>query len=121
MTPTAEPMPRPVVSSAVRRANDSFASTATPSRAAIATSAPASSYSGIPGGGVCVSLTIDRDASIEATLLEATKAQLAHRIQSLESRERVVQVAAVRLNMHVPSADEIVLLPASRPVEVASR
>ena len=57
----------------------------------------------------------------EATLLEATKAQLAHRIQELESRERVVEVAAARLDMHIPSADEIVLLPASRPVEVASR
>ena len=57
----------------------------------------------------------------EATLLEAQKAQLAHRIQELESRERVVEVAATRLDMHVPSAAEIVLLPASRPTEVASR
>ena len=57
----------------------------------------------------------------EATLLEARKAQLAHRIQELESRERVTAVAAGRLNMRVPAADEIVLLPVSRPVEVAAR
>ena len=57
----------------------------------------------------------------EATLLEATKAQLAHRIQELESRERVVEVAAARLDMHIPSTDEMVLLPASRPMEVAAR
>ena len=57
----------------------------------------------------------------EATLLEARKAQLAHRIQELESRERVLAVAGARLNMRVPSADEIVFLTASRPMEVASR
>ena len=57
----------------------------------------------------------------ESTLLEARKAQLAHRIQELESRGRVVAVAGARLGMHVPTSNEIVLLPASRPVEVAAR
>jgi cell division protein FtsL len=57
----------------------------------------------------------------EATVLEARKAQLAHRIQELESRERVVAVAGARLDMRVPAADEIVLLPASRGPEVAAR
>ncbi len=57
----------------------------------------------------------------ESTLLEAHKAQLAHRIQELESRERVVAVAGARLDMHVPNSGEIVLLPASRAMEVASR
>jgi cell division protein FtsL len=57
----------------------------------------------------------------ESSLLEARRAQLAHRIRELESRERVVGVAQSRLHMHVPSSDEIVLLPASRTVEVAAR
>ena len=57
----------------------------------------------------------------EATLLEARRAQLAHRIQELESRDRVLAVAGARLHMRVPSADEIVFLTASRPMEVASR
>jgi len=57
----------------------------------------------------------------EATLLEAKKAQLAHRIQELESRERVLAVAGARLHMRIPAADEIVLLPASRRTEVAAR
>ena len=50
----------------------------------------------------------------EATLLEARRAQLAHRIQELESRGRVVAVAGERLGMHVPSSSEIVFLPAAR-------
>ncbi|HEX6588575.1 MAG TPA: cell division protein FtsL [Longimicrobiales bacterium] len=57
----------------------------------------------------------------ESSLLEARRAQLTHRIRELESRERVVAVAGTRLDMHVPSSTEIVLLPASRPVEVAAR
>lgn len=57
----------------------------------------------------------------EATLLEARKAQLTHRIRDLESRERVVAVAESRLDMHIPTSEEIVLLAASRPLEVASR
>ena len=57
----------------------------------------------------------------ESSLLDARRAQLTHRLRELESRERVVTVAQARLNMHVPSSDEIVLLPASRTVEVAAR
>jgi cell division protein FtsL len=57
----------------------------------------------------------------ESSVLEARRAQLTHRIRDLESRERVVGVAESRLEMHVPSSDEIVLLPASRTVEVAVR
>lgn len=57
----------------------------------------------------------------ESSLLEARRAQLTHRIRELESRERVVAVAQTRLEMHVPSSDEIVLLPASRTLEVAAR
>ena len=57
----------------------------------------------------------------ESALLEARRAQLAHRIQELESRNRVVAVAAARLGMHVPASDEIVLLPASRTAEGSAR
>ena len=53
----------------------------------------------------------------ESALLDAQKAQLAHRIQELEARERVVAIAGARLDMHIPGAEEIVLLPASRSVE----
>lgn len=57
----------------------------------------------------------------ESSLLEARKAQLAHRLQQLESRDRVVTVAARRLGMHIPASDEMVLLPASREVEEVAR
>lgn len=49
----------------------------------------------------------------ESALLEAQRAQLAHRIQELEARERVLRVARSRLGMRVPGAGEIVLLPAA--------
>ena len=47
----------------------------------------------------------------ELSLTNAERAELAHRIQVLESRARVVPAAADRLDMRAPSADEIVLLP----------
>ncbi|HUF12756.1 MAG TPA: cell division protein FtsL [Longimicrobiales bacterium] len=50
----------------------------------------------------------------ESALLEARRAQLAHRLQELESRNRVIAVAQTRLGMHVPTSTEIVLLPAAR-------
>ncbi len=50
----------------------------------------------------------------ESTLLEARRAQLSHRIQNLESRGRVVEVAGTRLGMHIPTSTEIVFLPAAR-------
>lgn len=49
----------------------------------------------------------------QSALLEAQRAQLAHRIQELEARERVLNVAAARLGMRVPGSEEIVLLSAS--------
>lgn len=57
----------------------------------------------------------------EASLLEARKAQLAHRIQELEARGRVVEVAGTRLGMHVPTSSEIVLLSGSRVAEGGAR
>jgi len=57
----------------------------------------------------------------EATVLEARKAQLEHRIQELESRGRVIAVAGARLGMHVPSAGEIVFLPAAHVAEGSVR
>ena len=49
----------------------------------------------------------------ESALLEAQRAQLSHRIQELEARERVLRVADARLGMRVPGSEEIVLLSAS--------
>ena len=57
----------------------------------------------------------------ESALLEARRAQLAHRIQQLESRGRVIDVAQERLGMHVPTSDEIVLLRESRRTRVVAR
>lgn len=48
-------------------------------------------------------------------IAEAESAELARRIQNLESRGRVVADARDRLGMHVPSATEIVILPLSAP------
>lgn len=47
----------------------------------------------------------------ERAVLEAERASLAQRIQRLESRGRVVADAAERLEMHVPTGAEIVILP----------
>ncbi|MGQ0813325.1 MAG: hypothetical protein ACT4O1_02545 [Gemmatimonadota bacterium] len=44
-------------------------------------------------------------------IAEAERAELTRRIHTLESRTRVVADARDRLGMHVPSADEIVILP----------
>lgn len=40
-------------------------------------------------------------------LLEAERTQLQREIQQLESRTRIVEVAAARLGMRVPSGDEV--------------
>lgn len=49
-----------------------------------------------------------RDARVIA---EAERSEFTRRIQTLESRTRVVADARDRLGMHVPAADEIVILP----------
>ena len=46
----------------------------------------------------------------ERSLAEAEVTELTRRIQHLESRSRVVADARARLDMHVPSDDEIVHL-----------
>jgi hypothetical protein len=47
-------------------------------------------------------------------IVEAERSELTRRAQNLESRTRVVADARDRLGMHVPSADEIVILPLSQ-------
>jgi cell division protein FtsL len=47
----------------------------------------------------------------EISLVEAERGELERRIQSLESRGRVVPAAREMLGMHTPSASEIILLP----------
>lgn len=44
-------------------------------------------------------------------IAEAERGELTRRIQTLESRGHVVTAARDRLGMHVPSAEEIVILP----------
>jgi len=48
-------------------------------------------------------------------IAEAQRSELIRNIQMLESRARVVADARDRLGMHVPSAQEIVILPLSAP------
>lgn len=56
-------------------------------------------------------------ARSERTFAEAERAELLHRIESLESRARVVD-AAGRLGMRLPSGTEIVILPERAPSAV---
>lgn len=51
------------------------------------------------------------DMRSSRVIVEAERAELTRRIQTLESRGRVVADAHDRLAMHVPSANEIVILP----------
>ena len=48
-------------------------------------------------------------------IAEAERSELVRDIQTLESRARVVVDARERLAMHVPSAEEIVILPLAAP------
>ena len=50
----------------------------------------------------------------ERVISEAERDELVRKIQVLESRTHVVADARDRLNMHVPSASEIVILPLKR-------
>ncbi|HEX7120625.1 MAG TPA: hypothetical protein VF212_17665 [Longimicrobiales bacterium] len=52
----------------------------------------------------------------ERAVVEAERAALMQRLRRLESRSRVVEEAAARLGMHVPSGEEIVILPMGAPV-----
>lgn len=56
----------------------------------------------------------------ERAMAEAEKADLQRRLQHLESRSRVVAAARERLGMHVPTGNEIVILPL-RPEWPAAR
>lgn len=51
----------------------------------------------------------------ELSLVEAERADLHRRIQTLESRGRVVPAARDRLGMRTPSSGEIILLEGSTP------
>ncbi len=51
----------------------------------------------------------------EQAVVEAERSELAQRIRRLESRSRVVTEAGSRLGMHVPSGEEIVILPMTAP------
>jgi len=53
--------------------------------------------------------TVRRERAVE----EARRTELVRRVDVLSSRSRIVQLASDRFGMHVPSGDEIVLLPLS--------
>ena len=56
-------------------------------------------------------LRVADDMRSARVIAEAERSELARRIQTLQSRARVVTEARTRLGMHVPSATEIVILP----------
>src|SRR5688572_372318 len=53
-------------------------------------------------------------------IAEAERSELARTVQTLQSRARVVTDARTRLGMHVPSAEEIVILPLNGMVTPAT-
>lgn len=57
----------------------------------------------------------------ERATAEAGRTELLERIQRLESRSRVVEEAEKELGMHVPTGEEIILLPASASSSVGAR
>jgi hypothetical protein len=57
----------------------------------------------------------------ELAIAEAARSELIRRIEFLESRARVVQEAEARLGLHVPSGEELVILPLGERVPPASR
>lgn len=52
----------------------------------------------------------------ERAVVEARWAELVHRVEYLESRDRVVAEARDELGMHVPSGSEIVILSVGAPL-----
>lgn len=58
----------------------------------------------------------------ERVVAEARRAALTRRVEQLESRARVSEVARARFGMRLPSGDEIVILPLREPArELAVR
>jgi cell division protein FtsL len=55
-----------------------------------------------------------RELEGERAVAEAARLELQTRIQSLQSRARVVRVARERLGMHLPADSEVVLVPLPR-------
>lgn len=60
-----------------------------------------------------------RELEGERAVAEAARLELQTRIQSLQSRARVVRVARERLDMHLPADSEVVLVPLPREAAAA--
>lgn len=61
-----------------------------------------------------------RELEGERAVAEAARLELETRIQSLQSRARVVRVARERLDMHLPADSEVVLVPLPREAAVTA-
>ena len=61
-----------------------------------------------------------RELEGERAVAEAARLELQTRIQSLQSRARVVRVARERLGMHLPADSEVVLVPLPREEAAAT-
>lgn len=64
--------------------------------------------------------TLDAARS-ERAVLESERTALQRRIQELEGRERIVQVAGERLGLRAPSASELVILRLPREQQPSAR
>lgn len=58
-----------------------------------------------------------RELEAERAVTETERVELVRRIEELRSRSRIVRVARERLDMHLPSAAEIVYLPVDAPAD----
>jgi cell division protein FtsL len=57
-----------------------------------------------------------RDLDRRRQALEAERVKLDGEIREASSRERLAPIAEQRLNMHVPSPDQVIMLPRSTPL-----
>ena len=64
--------------------------------------------------------TLDAARS-ERAILESERSALQRRVQELEGREHIVQVAGERLGLRPPAADELVILRLPREAPKAAR
>ena len=56
-----------------------------------------------------------RDLQRRREALEAERVKLQSEIREASSRERLAPIAEQRLNMHVPSPDQVIMLPRTTP------
>ncbi len=61
-----------------------------------------------------------RDHEAERAVVETERVELVRRVEELRSRARIVRIARERLDMHLPTGDEIVYLPVASTTDPAA-